>query len=482
MAVASFKSAAVAGCLYGIFPHPFWSIQTAHKGDRIMNHFIGRAVAGALLAVSTTAWSAHAQAVINPNSANQNNQDQKQRTEQGDKNKKQGPANDRGASDRGGPQGPTSPSQPRDMQQVPRAPSNPPSPLNPNMQNIPAQTNPNAPTPQGSTVLPGERFPRALSNPQLPANLQSGQQPGNDRSMSNQNNQNQNNRYLSNRPYSQSSSAGNRVARRESMTDHQYTAMRPNDLRAPDIGLWFNRSTIDGLVVADVSTRGPIARLGFHEGDRIISVGGRLVTSEPEFMDFLLGSNTDRVEVVVLRDGRRDAILVEPATLTQDYGYTEVDPVEQFGIVLDNRYDNRIVVWRVIRRSPAYYAGLREGDVISSLSGRLYNSRRDFETSVRGLRAGETNLQVRRGDRNRDLTVDVPEYEKGARNDNLRGDDRINTDRNNQGNRDQGARNQGNRDQGNQRDNNDRSNNDRSGNDRNNNPQPGNQSPAEPEL
>jgi S1-C subfamily serine protease len=234
--------------------------------------------------------------------------------------------------------------------------------------------------------------------------------------------------------------------------------MRPTDMRGPDIGLWFNRSTRDGLVISDVSTRGPIARLGFREGDRIVSVDGHRIAAEADFINFLLSSNADRVAVIVTRDGRDETIYVEPATLIDDTSYTVVDPIEQFGIVLDDRYDNRIVVWRVIPRSPAYYAGLREGDEISSLSGRPYISRRDFEASVRDLQPGEANLQVRRGDRNRDLTVDVPEYQGGVGNAEL-GVGGGGSDRNDQMNRDQSSRDQRNMDQGNRQNNNDRNNN-----------------------
>jgi hypothetical protein len=108
--------------------------------------------------------------------------------------------------------------------------------------------------------------------------------------------------------------------------------------------------------------------------------------------------------------------------------------------------------------------------VISTLSGHQYKSRTEFEKSVGDLKAGETNLQVRRGDRNRDLAVDVPEFERSAQ----QGGDRST----------QGQRDQSNRDQGSQRNTKDRNSNDRSsndrGSDRNNNQQPssGNQPSA----
>ena len=191
------------------------------------------------------------------------------------------------------------------------------------------------------------------------------------------------------------------------------SSSRRDEMRGPDMGLWFNRSSRDGLVIADVAPRGAIAKLGFREGDRIVSVNGRRVASEPDFMDFVFNSNAQRVDVVVFRDGHEHTIVVEPAVLTAEPEVIELNPLERFGIILDDRYDDRIVVWRVIPRSPAYYAGFRPGDVIASFSGQPYRTRTEFETSVGTWNPGEANVQVHRGDRTRQLWVDVPVFDRG---------------------------------------------------------------------
>jgi len=178
--------------------------------------------------------------------------------------------------------------------------------------------------------------------------------------------------------------------------------------RGPDIGLWFNRGSRDGLVISDVSPRGPIARFGFREGDRIVSVNGHRVSGEDDFMRYVLHGDSDRVTVIVYRDGREQTIYVEPAVFNEDSEVAEVDPMERFGIILDDRYDDRIVVWRVIPRSPAYYAGFRAGDVITTFGDHPYHTRNEFEHSVTGWKAGDVNVQVRRGENTRKLSVDVP--------------------------------------------------------------------------
>jgi len=216
----------------------------------------------------------------------------------------------------------------------------------------------------------------------------------------------------------------NRSTRSDEGSSRERSSSDRSDMRGPDIGIWFNRSTRDGLVISDVSTKRAIAKLGFREGDRIVSVNGRRVTREEEFIDFLFHSDVDRIKVIVIRDGREETIVVEPAVLIREHENTEVDPLEQFGIVVDDRYDDRIIVWRVIPRSPAYYAGFRAGDVIIMFGDHRYRTRTEFEKSVGGWKSGEVNVQVRRADRTRDLSVDVPNFERSSER-SARRDDRM---------------------------------------------------------
>src|SRR4051812_10698606 len=189
----------------------------------------------------------------------------------------------------------------------------------------------------------------------------------------------------------------------------QRTALLPGSLRAPDIGLWFTRPTANGLVVADVATTGPIARLGFREGDRIVSVNGVAVASEPEFMQTLV-ADPNPSQVVVFRDGRNQAITVDPSIVSQATVAAPVSPIEQFGLVLDDRFGNRITVWRVIPESPAFYAGFRAGDVITTFAGQPFRTRTEFERALTTTSAGEVPFQTRRGDRVRDLVGDIPRF------------------------------------------------------------------------
>ena len=202
------------------------------------------------------------------------------------------------------------------------------------------------------------------------------------------------------------------MSRQGSETTSRST-FRSSDVRAPDIGLWFDRSARSGLVISDISSKGAISRLGFHEGDRIVSVNGYRINREADFLNYLFANDVrdQRVKVMVDRDGREEIIWVEPTVLVEDYQYVENDPLESFGVVLDDRYDDRIVVWKVIPQSPAYYAGIRAGDVFTTFRGRPVTTRQDFVRIIGDLKEGEVPVQVRRGQRVRDFAVDVPRFE-----------------------------------------------------------------------
>jgi S1-C subfamily serine protease len=90
---------------------------------------------------------------------------------------------------------------------------------------------------------------------------------------------------------------------------------------------WLGLSTeteAAGLVVQGVSPVGPAAPAGFQRGDRIVAVGGRSVTSQEEFYARLWEHRVgEPVEIVIERQGRRQAIVVRPADRYRVYRTTE---------------------------------------------------------------------------------------------------------------------------------------------------------------
>lgn len=186
-------------------------------------------------------------------------------------------------------------------------------------------------------------------------------------------------------------------------------SFRYEDVRSPDIGLWFDRGVRDGLVVSDIGTRGVITKLGFRPGDRIVSVNGQLVAKEGDFLKYIFADDVREkpVKVVLTRDGREEVVVVQPSALVEEVVTVENDPLEHFGIVLDDRYPDRLVVWRVIPRSPAFYAGVRAGDTIVSFRGQQPAGAPEFVTLVQKTEPGPVQFEILRDQKLRKMQADL---------------------------------------------------------------------------
>ena len=138
------------------------------------------------------------------------------------------------------------------------------------------------------------------------------------------------------------------------------------------------------------------------------------LTREDDFVRYLLVRDVDRVAVVVIRNGREETVYVEPAVFIGEDNYVAVDPLQRFGIVIEER-DGVIVVVNVIDDSPAYRAGIRRDDVLVTFGGRTYRNRNEVETAIRDLKSGEAKVQVRRGDQTRDLSVNISDRQNNRR-------------------------------------------------------------------
>ena len=205
---------------------------------------------------------------------------------------------------------------------------------------------------------------------------------------------------------------------RDDLRDTRVSAdFRVDTLRSADIGLWFDRSA-EGLVISDLATTGLITSLGFREGDQIISVNGQRVARERDFLELVFADpSLNRVDVVVERFGRQIVIPVNPSALVREFttASVQVDPVENFGVVLDDRYPGYVVVWRVTPRSPAFYAGLRPGDVIVNWQGQRITSPTEFTRFLQSAEPGSVNIEVSRNRQVRRFDVDLPSLDAGAR-------------------------------------------------------------------
>jgi C-terminal processing protease CtpA/Prc len=207
-----------------------------------------------------------------------------------------------------------------------------------------------------------------------------------------------------------------RDSRRVSRT--QIDNFRAQSVTARDLGVTFGRATDRGLVIQDVSRTAVLANLGFRRNDVIVSVADHRIVNERDFTRWLFAEDlrNEMITIVVLRDGREVPIEVRPVTIIEELILVQddYDPLHHFGVVLDDRSDREVVVVRVVPDSPAYAAGIRAGDVITTFRGQRITRPQQFVQVLERVDPGQVAIGVSRDQRVQEFQVDLPRMERRA--------------------------------------------------------------------
>lgn len=194
-------------------------------------------------------------------------------------------------------------------------------------------------------------------------------------------------------------------ARQEGRENRQDTRQAIQASRAADFGVWLNARGNQGLIIDDISQNGVFATAGFRAGDQIVSINGHRLANETQFVQYLTAPDiSGPVQIIILRDGREQTLVIQPTALQQ--AVVNYDPFYQYGFVVDDSNPSRLVIMRVYPRTPAYYAGFRQGDIITTLGGQRITSV-DMLTQQLTRANSALNIGVTRNGQMRDIQLDV---------------------------------------------------------------------------
>jgi serine protease Do len=165
-----------------------------------------------------------------------------------------------------------------------------------------------------------------------------------------------------------------------------------------------------GFVVGDVEPGGPAEDAGLQGGDVIVSLNGNPVK---EWLDFrvAIASLTpgSEIELEIYRDGKKQTVDVvlgerdadavasidndDMESLREELGFSVTDLSDAMRGELQLRDDvNGVVVDEIDQTSMAYRQGLRNGDVITVISGERIENTRQFYDSMISFRDSDEEV------------------------------------------------------------------------------------------
>jgi S1-C subfamily serine protease len=190
----------------------------------------------------------------------------------------------------------------------------------------------------------------------------------------------------------------------------------------------FDLQTTHGVLVNDVVADSPAEKAGLREGDVIVAWNGKDVENSNDLVDLVNGSKVgDRVELTVIREGKKDDLRVDIGEREQLQRYFRKDRDQKLedllspktrgiGVSLQSLSGDLCeyfaLVTKVFEDSPAQKAGLKAGDVILSVDNEEVHGPADVSYAVGDKKVGdEVNLNVVRDHEAKDFTVTIGEYE-----------------------------------------------------------------------
>ncbi len=185
-----------------------------------------------------------------------------------------------------------------------------------------------------------------------------------------------------------------------------YLGVSIQDL-TPNLSKGFGINQNDGALVGQVESGSPSDKAGIQAGDLIVSLDGQPIQSSSQLRNRIAGTKPNtKVSLGILRGENRLNIDVTLGELKSDgakpegagevgkrlgFAVTNMSPTLARQYEIDTRLTG-VVVTSLEPQSAAAQAGLREGDLIQTVSRKAVENETEFYDAVKGLAAGDTVL------------------------------------------------------------------------------------------
>jgi serine protease Do/serine protease DegQ len=173
----------------------------------------------------------------------------------------------------------------------------------------------------------------------------------------------------------------------------------------PELAEAFGLSVSTGAVLVDIVDDSPAERAGLQAGDVVTHVNGRRVANAADLRTQIgLKRVGEKVKLDFLRNGKPASVTVTIGERQRTAAPGQLRNERLAGTTVGEIPDDSpaagrlrgVMVYEIERGSPAWLAGLREGDIVTSVNRRPTPSVPEFLEAVNGL-DGQLLLSVHRG-------------------------------------------------------------------------------------
>jgi len=176
-----------------------------------------------------------------------------------------------------------------------------------------------------------------------------------------------------------------------------------------DLRGYFGIKEKEGVIVVQVFKDSPSDKAGIKEGDLILSLDNRVVSSARSLIDLVTITDVGKVVgVKVLRDTKEVELKIKIGTRPEDMRKAETIEVTGFrGMEVDDitpylkkrfriREKEGVVITNIESGSAADKAGLNLGDLILKIGDKRVRNKEDFEKAILGIK-GSSLLKTNKG-------------------------------------------------------------------------------------
>ncbi len=155
---------------------------------------------------------------------------------------------------------------------------------------------------------------------------------------------------------------------------------------------YFNLPKKEGVIITNVIEESPADKAGIKQGDIIIVMGGKKITTREDYLSMISGyTSGDKINLTILREEKTiDITLVTseiPVEVAENIAinwlgikYEEISLRDMMRLGLRDK--KGVIVTEVIRKRAAYQAGIRPGDIIRQINNQIIDSTETFKKAI----------------------------------------------------------------------------------------------------